>query len=123
MTTQTLRKDDDGHAKHNKQTTTAERTAIRTAPELKDNDSRSAFIRHRAHHEIQTSTLSTLDISPAAKPEIKFLLLKQFSQRQKRKQGRQSEHALRGGCPRIFSKAMVSADKLQGPKAARTNHL
>ena len=46
MTTQTLRKDDDGHAKHNKQTTTAERTAIRTAPELKDNDSRSAFIRH-----------------------------------------------------------------------------
>jgi hypothetical protein len=58
MTTQTLRKDD-GHAKHNSQTTPAERIAIRTAPELKDNDSRNAFTRHLAHHELQTSTLST----------------------------------------------------------------
>jgi hypothetical protein len=65
MTTQTLRKDD-GHAKHNSQTTPAERTATRTAPELKDNDSRNAFIRHLAHHEVQTSTLSTVENSQAA---------------------------------------------------------
>src|SRR3984893_7473705 len=62
MTTQTLRKDD-GHARRNSQTTPAERTAIRAAPELKDNDSRNAFIRHLAHRELQTGTLSTVQNS------------------------------------------------------------
>jgi hypothetical protein len=52
MTTQTLRKDD-GHAKHNSQTTPVERAAIRTAPELSDNDSRNAFICHLAHQEFK----------------------------------------------------------------------
>lgn len=59
-TTQTLRKDD-GQAKHNNQTTPAERIAIKTAPELKDNDSRNAFTRHLADHQLQTSTLSNVE--------------------------------------------------------------